>query len=314
MAWIQFYPGLGVRPWPRPENTEARIEWAWAKYQIQLDQLRKLDDDALPFFDMYSGTELFAEAFGCKVHLPDNDMPFALPLVRSAKEASRLSVPGLDAPPLKRVFHIARELRRRSDGQALFRLPDIQSPMDIAALVWEKTTFYTALLEEGEAVQELAAKIRSLLVAFLEQWFTEFGADFIAHYPDYYMPRGITLSEDEVGAVSGEVFLRHFLPELSLLSQHFGGMGMHCCANSFHQWENFKKVPGLRLININQPQAVTKKAYHFFAGHTAQLHINAEAPGWTPPEQIPPGSKVVYNIPTDDPGIAADLLRRIRSQ
>ena len=41
-----------------------------------------------------------AAAFGCGVATPEDDMPFARPVVRTAAEAARLSVPGLDAPPL----------------------------------------------------------------------------------------------------------------------------------------------------------------------------------------------------------------------
>jgi hypothetical protein len=39
------------------------------------------------------------------------------------------------------------------------------------------------------------------------------------------MPKGITLSEDEVGSVSSEMFQKFFLPELQDLSARYGGLG-----------------------------------------------------------------------------------------
>jgi hypothetical protein len=315
LYWIECLPGLGTRPWPNPYNLDARIEWAWEKYQLQLKKLAWLDDDSLPFLDVSSGTEIFAEAFGCRVHHSNTDMPFALPLINSASEAANLHIPTLDTPSLTRVFTIARELRRRAGSQALLRMPDIQSPMDITALIWDKSTFFTALIEESYAVEELADKVKTLLVAFLEQWFGEFGSDFVAHYPDYYVPHGITLSEDEIGSISSKMFQRHFLPELTELSEHFGGIGIHCCANARHQWENFKKIPGLFLLNLNQPAEVLAKGYEVFKNHTAQLHINNGEgdPIWTPPNQLPTDSRVVYNISAETPEQAVEILAKLRS-
>ena len=157
---------------------------------------------------------------------------------------------------LSQESDIADELRRRAGPDALMRLIDVQSPMDIAALVWDKNTFYAALIESPAAVKELAGRVKELLVAFLDRWFARYGGAFMAHYPQYYMSRGLTLSEDEVGAVSPEMFDALFLPELADLSARYDGLGMHCCANARHQWEGFKRIPDLRLLNLVQPMEV----------------------------------------------------------
>jgi hypothetical protein len=313
LYWIHCYPSLPDRPWPLPDLIDERIDWSWQKYQLLHQRLDWLEDDSLPFLDIFTGTEIFAEAFGCQIYYPDNDMPFARPLVNSASEADRLEVPAIDCPPLARVWRIARELRRRAGPGALVRLPDIQSPMDIAALIWEKTSFYPAMLDDPDSVLRLAHKVHLLLTAFLDAWFAEFGTQCIAHYPEFYVPRGITLSEDEVGAVSAAHFQRFFLPELADLSDRYGAIGMHCCANSRHQWDAFKTIPGLFLININQPLDVTHKAYSFFADHAAQMHICAlDGPAWTWPGQVPLTSRVVFEIGTSTQEEAVELLRKIR--
>ncbi len=310
---INFSTELGARPWPNADQVEQRIEWAWQKYQLQLSQLAWLDDDSLPFLDVYTGTEIFAAAFGCSVHVPENDMPFAMPLVRNAEEAALLEIPAIDAPSLAPVWKIARELKRRAGAGALLRLPDIQCPMDIAALIWEKSSFYTDLVENPDAVTALAAKVRSLLTRFLDAWFAEFGPEFIAHFPDYYMPRGITLSEDEIGIVSPAVFKRFFLPELIELSQRYGGIGMHCCAHARHQWEGFLQIPGLVQLNLGQPFEVLQKAYPFFEAHTAQTHKwfgNGPAETW--PTQHPPQRRIVFNMTVNSREEALVLLEKIQ--
>ena len=135
MFWIHEFSQLGERPWPYPDRIPERIEWSWQKYQIQCAQLDWLDDDSLPFLDIFTGTEIFAESFGCPVHNSGWEMPFATPRVFNAEEAAAIEIPPIDAPPLARAWEIARELRRRAGPEALVRLPDIQSPMDIAALI-----------------------------------------------------------------------------------------------------------------------------------------------------------------------------------
>lgn len=304
-----------TRPWPHPQNKTQRIEWAWGQYLTQLERLEWLDDDAIPHLDPYTGTEIFAEAFGCRAHRTEDNMPFALPLITQASEVARLKVPSLDTPCLNLLFEIADELRARGGPDALMRLVDIQSPMDIAALIWEKSSFYVACLEEPEAVRELAAKVKALLTTFLDAWFARYGTGFMAHYPDYYMPKGITLSEDEIGAVSTEVFEALFLPELQDLSRRYGAIGIHCCAHARHQWDGLKKVAGLKLLNFVQKVEVTSEAHECFAAHTAQMHNwygQGDPATWL--DQLPAGCRIVLQMPAETRERAAELAHLVTSQ
>lgn len=310
---VRYVEGAPERPPLHPERKQERIEWAWRQYERHLGQAQWLDDDFVPYLDVVTGTEIFAEAFGCRVHRPHDDLPFARPLVERASEAARISVPDLGSTPLVLLFEIADELRRRAGNGALLKIVDIQSPMDISALIWDKNTFYSAILESPEAVKELAEKVTQLLAAFLDEWFSRYGEAFVAHYPDYYMPRGITLSEDEVGAVSEEMFVEFFLPELAGLSERYGGIGMHCCANARHQWTNFMKIPNLRLLNLVRPPEEVRDACSFFADHVAQMHSwagDGDPLSW--PRQHPPGAHIVFEVPADTKEKAIALAAGLR--
>jgi len=190
---------------------------------------------------------------------------------------------------------------------------DIQSPMDIAALIWDKNDFFIAMLEEPEAVKELADKVSQLFTAFLDAWFARYGREFIAHFPTYYMPDGLTLSEDEVGIVNQECFAEFFLPELTMLSERYGGLGMHCCANSRHQWEQFLRIPGLRVLNLIQPPEVITAAYRYLAPHVAQMHGGyGQGDPWSWPAQMPAGARVIYELNAASREEALTLLARMR--
>jgi hypothetical protein len=285
------------RPLLWPEKKEERIDYIYKEYELMLENMLWLNDDRIPFLDMITGTEIFAEAFGCKVHRPIDNNPFALPLITSASDISKIKVPKLWDSSLTVLFEMADRLYEKSGKQAIFRLPDIQSPMDIAALLLEKTEYFVTLIDEPELIQELSSKVFCLLTDFLNEWFKRYGKSFISHCPYYYMDKGITLSEDEIGSVNSDIFANYFLPELAKLSDIYGGIGIHCCANSRHQWENFKRIPNLKLLNIFQPFDVLKDAVKFFDEVTAQCHFNnGTGPSWEWYDLYTEKSRYVINI------------------
>ena len=301
------------RPFPEPGLIEKRIAWAYENYSMHLSQSEWLPDDSIPCLSPYTGTEIFAEAFGCKVHYPGNDMPFALPKYNSIAETAALKIPNIHDTPLYSLFEIARRLRQKAGADAIIHLPDIQSPLDIAALILEKELFYVAMIEEPDAIFEMVEKIKILLTAFLDEWFAEFGHSYIAHYPSYYMEGGVTLSEDEVGAFSSAMFEKYVLGTLNELSIKYGGIGIHCCADSEHQWANFIKVEGLKLINLcNKPDFI-RRSLNYFGGSIAQWPMGAayasiNAPPWL--ESCPDDARVVLTYKASGRSAAEDTAKR----
>jgi len=302
------------KPIPLPQNRQFRIEHAWNVYCRQMEQIQWLADDTIPSLMCYSGTEVFACAFGCKAHYPQNDIPCALPMIHSAAEIGKVKIPDLSHPALQESFIIADELLRRAGKGPVFRVPDIQSPIDIVALIWDKNDLYMAMIETPEAVREVAEKVKTLLIAYFDEWFRRYGKELIGHYPGYYLPYGLSVSEDEIGAVNQDVFVDLFLPELIDLQKHFGQLGMHCCANSFHQWDNLKKIPGLKILNICQPAPIVQKAYDFFNGHTCQMHGGWTPDGdpWTWPGKFPVGSRVVMDLLAKNKDEAVRMCEKMR--
>lgn len=294
---IEYSPDIKEKPLPSPDKFPERIEWAWRHYNWLVERMEWLRDDTIPYLHVHTGTETFAEAFGCKVHRPSDSQPFALPMIHDVAEISKIKVPKLESTPLCKLFDMADRLKEKAGKDAVLKMPDIQSPMDISALILEKSNFLMRLLDAPEAIKELAEKVRELQTEFLDAWFTRYGSNYVAHHPNYYMEKGVTLSEDEIGCVNPQMFEDYFLDELVDLSRRYGGIGIHCCADSKHQWENFKKVPGLKLLNLSQPYEVLKSAYEFFSTHTAQMHrYGGEGHPWTWPEQYPQGSRVVMIV------------------
>jgi hypothetical protein len=281
--WCDFYAGgrrtmiliemdYGERVFPSPDNMDKFFDYIVHKNRVQMDSLQWLDDDRVPYISATIGTDNFAHAFGCPVIYPENNNPFARPVIFSARELVKLKKPKLENSSLMEILEYGHKLQAAAPG-VLLQLPDVQSPLDIAALVWEKSNFFMAFYDEPQAVKDIIAMCAELLTEFLELWFETFGKEFIAHYPDYYMPYGITLSEDEIGSISTAQFEEFAYPAILELSKHFGGrIGIHCCANAMHQWGVLKSVPGLVMINLVQPDEVIKKASVYFRDTACQMY------------------------------------------
>lgn len=303
-----------------PDRIPQRIEYAKKLYEHQAEAARWLHDDRIPHLSIMTSTEIFAEALGCDVRRPKHTNPFALPRIQSADQVDQLTVPELSHSTLAPLLEMANELHDFSGGQVPLRMVDVQSPLDIVALVWDKADLFIAMMEDPPAVQQAVRIARQLMADFFDEWFQRFGTEFVAHYPAYFMDGGITLSEDEIGSLSPAMFDQYVLDELAWLSDRYGGIGIHCCADARHQWPGLARVPGLKLLNLNcpptrKPEEYINEAYRFFADVAAQMHI-----GWNPPisiaEQTALAPRLIleFSVETGDEAKAlCDTLNAMRS-
>ncbi len=301
-----------------PELKQERIEWSWQTWLRDMEKSTWLEDDAIPCMMVLKGTEVFAECFGCEAHRPLYSYTGAKPMVFSPKEAAKVRTPRLEDTPLMMYFEMADELRARAGRDVIFRIPGIPSPMDIVAQIWDKSDLFPTMLEDPEAVMDLAARVRPLLVAFIDEWFRRYGTEFIGHYPAYYMEGGLSITVDEIGNFSSDMYREFVEEDLRMLSQRYGGLGIHCCANSRHQWENLSRLPGLRLLNLCRPEKTLWESYTYFRDITAmwpeKMEHNVPEPMVNPPKAaLPEGVHVILseNAATRDDALRiAERLHR----
>jgi len=245
-----------------------RVDLMSKSFEAELKLTELIDDDRIPCLHIWSGTEVFAEAFGSPVHFDGNNMPFALPTVYSAEEADKLHEPDIFDSSLGRIFEIGDKLVERFGNVYPVRICDIQSPLDIAALIWEKEQFFLTIYEAPDAVLRLVEKVTNVVERFVEEFKRRYFNCCLVHYPYYWMPPefGICLSEDEVGSISPQAFEKFSLPYLNRLSASFGGISLHCCANSIHQWNSFLKLNRLVTLNLVRDFDIQVKSIRKFSG------------------------------------------------
>ncbi len=289
------------------------------RYEDRLRWHDALDDHSVPYVPLNTGTQLFAAAFGCPVHVYDDSPPAAMPLVTSAEEADRLPVPSVDAPPLARWFEMARLVRERVGPEVPIGVPDIQSAFDIAALIWRKQDLYVASKTHAEAVKRLVEKCQALLVRFFDAFLREPGEINLCHCPVAWAPPelGAWLSEDEAGAMSVRMFEEFCLPSLIELSERYGGLFVHCCATADHQYGSFKKIPNLRGLNRVFQKPGPGPAIQAFSGPRRAVLMVA----WTVEEDVVrmldmalPDTRFLFNMPGQPLDESKATLERLRER
>ena len=254
-------------------------------YELQIEYLETLGDHIVPMASLECATHLYAAAFGCPVHRYENNLPCALPVVRSAAEADTLEEPDIwNSPTLYRIFELAEELIRELGPDVYLGPPDLQSGFDTACSVWQKEELLRAMLEEPDAVKRLAAKCANLLRTFLIELRKEFPTLAPGHCPRAWAPpeMGFWVSIDECGSFSTDLFEAFCLPELTELSEAFGGLGIHCCADAEHQFESFKKIPNFYAFNRVAAAKGWDPLLEHFDGPDAPVHVL----GWLPASDV----------------------------
>lgn len=130
--------------------------------------LEAVGDDAVPCAKLSTGTHIYAAAFGCEVYRFPDSNPCAKPLLATADIWK--------TPVLYRIFELARAVQDELGRGIFLGPPDMQSGFDTAALMWNKTDFLCAMLDDRDAaaVRRLVAKRARLFKCFLMAFRKEF--------------------------------------------------------------------------------------------------------------------------------------------
>jgi hypothetical protein len=130
------------------------------------------------------------------------------------------------------------------------------------------------MITSPDSVKTLSAKCASFFKNFISEFRKEFSNAVQCHCPDVWSPpqMGPWLSNDECGAFNVQMFEEFCLPELIDLSETFGGLGMHCCAEAEHQFDSFKKIPNFYAFNRVAGRLGYSTILDYFNDETSPVH------------------------------------------
>ncbi|MEI6520207.1 MAG: uroporphyrinogen decarboxylase family protein [bacterium] len=303
-------------------STRPVSDWvpvAIKRYEMAVKYQQEVQDDSVPYDRIVqTNTGIFASAFGCKIHVYDMATnAAAMPMLDDVADADALPEPELDGPVFSRIFELARLMRSELGPDVPICVPDMQSPLDVAALIWNKQYFFEAMLDYPESVHNLIGKCRRFIEKFVDTYIAEIGNVNLCHCPTFWAPPalGISMSEDEIGALSRDMFNEFCLPTLTEMSNKYGGIFLHCCANADHQYEGLQKLPNFRGLNRELGASDRRLTVNTFAGKTV-LNV-----AWQPIEAVEalmdmakPNSRFLFNMDSTDIDDAKRTYERVKSR
>jgi uroporphyrinogen-III decarboxylase len=250
---------------PPPASTrEWFMNWdLMLKSQLYEIKLRsQLKDDYIPHLFPYLGTGVLASAFGCEVIYPEVEQPWTKPIVRNPEDVYKLKEPEPTGGLLKDVLDLTKFMVEKTNGELPIRMTDIQGPLDTASLIWEYSSFLTAMYTAPDAVHTLLDMVTELIIDFVPMQ-KELCEEFIPnHCPGVWVPEdwGISISEDLVAVVSPHLYEEFAIPYNQKLADAFNGLHIHSCGNFAFNYENLKKIDKLRGVDMGVTETDYPKA------------------------------------------------------
>lgn len=309
---------------PRPDETpwEERLADPLVMLKTQLEEIHfhlQIEDDSLPTVRVDFGTAQVAAAFGCPLHVPENNLPAAAaPALSSSQEIDALIKPSLGAgwyAKLDRWTDIW--LKNLPDGVEI-QHPDIQGPFNTAHLV-RGNDLLLDFYDCPEAVERLLDVITDFMIDLVphvkrrisgdHRWFLDWNGA---------LWRGVArISNCSTDMISPELYSTFVLPRDARFLKAIGGGRIHYCGGHQKVVEEFFKIPDLYGLDVDArlhdiweiadkaPEQVTLVFQNY--GHPFPQTERLLAGDW------PKKRNIVLYTQADSVEEAKDLRRRLKA-
>lgn len=215
-----------------------------------------LPGDNVPGFFSDLGPVALASAFGGKLRFEEAGPPWIDPVIYKAEDVYYLKIPSVQDGLVGEALRRAKIFRERSEGKIAIRPPDMQGPLNTAALIWEEQEFLMAMKTHPEAVHYLVNIVTEYIIQVYQAFMSEFG-DMLDHpaWPPVWMPPelGVGVIEDLLPLISASNYREFGLPYTTRIAQTFGGVAIHCCGECERHLPALAEIPNLRLLEFAYP-------------------------------------------------------------
>jgi uroporphyrinogen-III decarboxylase len=242
-------PVAGLPTW------EERLADPLVMLRAELEQLRPhlaLQDDRVPTVRVQFGTAQVAAAFGCRMVIPENNLPAAgNHALARAEDVTGLALPALDAGWYGRLAEWTAIWQAHLPEGIHIQHPDIQSAFNSAHLI-RGNDILTDFFDHPEAVDRLLDKVTDFMVAILKHtkaaisddpgWFFDWGA---------LWKGAARISNCSMHMISPRFYRNHVLARDIRFFQEVGGGRMHYCGTSKGVIDEFFKAPAITGLDVD---------------------------------------------------------------
>ena len=217
---------LGISQWDWSPQPVATIEpWFWQTHTIAL-------------------------AFGAKPLFTSDGKEWIEKLITDPSQVSSIKVPDVWSSRTGEMLDKAVEMLKQLPEDTLIRMPDIQSPLGVAELLWDES-FYMAFLLNPDALHELLDKITDFNIAYVRELQNVLGKRFnpACHPRIWSDPAGYYISDDVNSMISPDLHAEFSIPYINRMTEACGPVFYHSCTWREEYFENIRNVKNKKMIN-----------------------------------------------------------------
>ncbi|MCC5828656.1 MAG: hypothetical protein JJU36_04340 [Phycisphaeraceae bacterium] len=198
------------------------------------------------------GTISLPRYWGGTVHWPEGTCPYIDPVAGDVEAALRITPARVDDPrqDAARALTLFESARAGVGGDALWmRSIDMQGPLNVAAMVVDQEELMMAMYESPSRVERLLERVTGFMIELVDHLIDSTRGRICGNiWPYTFLPisRGLSFTEDIMPLVSDQLYRRFALPYLRRLSDHYGGLLIHCCGH----WGRHAATLGDETLNV----------------------------------------------------------------
>jgi len=250
------YPMIIVHtPVPSMPSWEERLADPMVMLRTELDALRphlEIGDDRVPTVRVQFGTAQVAAAFGCKIVVPENNLPAAgSHVLAEAVDVHELAIPSLDSGWYGKLTEWTELWQENLPEGVHIQHPDIQSAFNSAHLI-RGNDILTDFYDHPDEVGVLLDKVTDFMIEI-----TRHTKSMISHDQDWFfdwgsMWKGVArISNCSMQMISLEFYCEHVLPRDTRFFEAIGGGRMHYCGITDSVIDEFFKVPSVTGLDVD---------------------------------------------------------------
>lgn len=234
---------------------EERLADPLVMLRAELDSLRphlEIGDDKVPTVRVQFGTAQVAAAFGCRIVIPENNLPAAgSHVLARAEDVHDLGIPPVDAGWYGRLAEWTEIWKRNLPAGVHIQHPDIQSAFNSAHLI-RGNDILTDFYDHPEEVGILLDKVTDFMVAI-----TRHTKAMISNDPEWFFDWGAMwkgaarISNCSMQMISPELYREHVLPRDIRFFDRIGGGRMHYCGITGTVIDDFFRLPVLTGLDVD---------------------------------------------------------------
>ncbi len=203
------------------------------------------------------GINIVASAFGCHYTVNDEADPWIQPIIReeNREDVYRLTIPDpVNNSVYKKAYERIEFLQSHSDLP--LRLLNIPSPLVTASLIWDYTSFITAMMIYPKEVHVLLEKVTAATIDYIREQLTRIRNLYTMGHEMLYIPRdiGVRISDDTAALLSPKLYQEFGVRYNSIISRVFKGIIVHSCGDVQNVVEQMMEIEGLRGLDFTIPQ------------------------------------------------------------